>query len=132
MNNQTVELVFDTIAMRDDVSASLTELQSHYTIKGVEVWKNFVELYKFNADVAFGNYSANMLEIPIDAAGKPLPTDIYLQVFGVNSRRLLSAVICVHGESAGFQNIVGGEVRQRDGVWGPTVQASFTRLIKSA
>lgn len=128
MDNQIIELVYDTIAMRDDVDTSLTELQSHYTIESVEVWKNYIELYKFGQGVSFGNYNAIMLEIPVNAAGKPLPTDVYLQVLGVDSRRLLSAVICVHGESVGFQNIVSGEVRKRDGVWGPTVQASFTRL----
>ncbi|AKE10851.1 hypothetical protein [Serratia liquefaciens] len=129
MDNQKVEFGFDTIAMEDDTGASLSELQSHYKVDGVEVWKNYVELYKFNEGESFGNYSVSMLEIPIDTAGKPLPTDIYMQSHGLNERTLLSATICVHGECVGFQNIVGGSVRQRDGVWGPTVQANYTRLI---
>jgi|GEM_PF-2035410 hypothetical protein len=132
MSEQVIEFSFDTIAMQDNAGASLAELQCHYKVDGVEVWKNYVELYKFNDDEMFGNYSASMLAIPIDANGKPLPTDVYLQVHGVNERQLLSAAVCVHGECVGFQDIVGGEVRQRDGVWGPTVQANYTRLTKQA
>ena len=120
MDNQKVEFGFDTIAMEDDAGASLSELQSHYKVDGVEVWKNYVELYKFNEGESFGNYSVSMLEIPIDAAGKPLPTDIYNEpcsvqpsafMVSVSGSRISLVVLCgnvmVYGGQR-FRQIIHG------------------------
>lgn len=131
MNEQMMEFCFETVAMRDGVGATMAELRSHYQIDGVEVWKDYIELHKLHDNETLGNYSISMLGIPVDMMGKPLPTDVYLQFHRINERHLFRVVVCVHGESVGFQDIADGYIRHRDGVWGPTVQANYTRLIQS-